>query len=80
MFQTQQLAPAPNTLSNNDDLKKTLDHELRVVLRDIFSDNAKLRKQVNNFIRSALQTDSSSNENGNQGLPRETVLKQLFET
>ncbi|XP_021848735.1 PX domain-containing protein EREL1 isoform X2 [Spinacia oleracea] len=80
LAETQQLAPAPNTLSNNDDLKKTLDHELRVVLRDIFSDNAKLRKQVNNFIRSALQTDSSSNENGNQGLPRETVLKQLFET
>lgn len=57
-----------------------MDHELRVVLGEIVSDNAKLRKQVNNIIRSALHTDSSTNENDHQTLPRETVLRQLFES
>ncbi|XP_021769365.1 PX domain-containing protein EREL1-like isoform X2 [Chenopodium quinoa] len=78
LAESQLLAPATDMLSNSEDLK-ALDHELRAVLRDIFSDNAKLRKQMNFFIRTALQSDSSTNENGNQGLTK-TVLKQLFET
>lgn len=78
-FQTQRLAPETSTPSDSDDVNM-MDHELRVVLRDIVSDNAKLRKQVNSFIRSILQIDSSSNENSDQALPREIVLKQLFDT
>lgn len=79
LTETQRLAPETNMLLNCNEMK-TLDHELRVVLKDIFLDNAKLRHQVNIFIRSALQTDSSTAENNNQGFSRETVLKQLFET
>ncbi|CAO2816932.1 unnamed protein product [Amaranthus hypochondriacus] len=77
--ESQQLASKTDSpLSDSDDVK-TIDHELRIVLRNIVLDNVKLRKQVNVFIRSALETDDS-NENGNQAFPRETVLKQLFET
>lgn len=79
LSETQRLAPETSTPSNSDDVNM-MDLELRVVLRNIVLDNAKLRKQVNNFIRSILQVDSSINENSNQALPRETVLKQLFET
>ncbi|XP_021738825.1 PX domain-containing protein EREL1-like isoform X2 [Chenopodium quinoa] len=79
LAESQLLAPATDMLSNSEDLK-ALDHELRAVLRDIFFDNTKLRKQMNFFICTALQSDSSTNENGNQGLTRETVLKLLFET
>ncbi|KAL2928314.1 PX domain-containing protein EREL1 [Bienertia sinuspersici] len=79
-FTTQLQNPETNTLSNGCDDANTMDHELRVVLRNIVLDNAKLRKQVNNFIRSILQIDGSENDNGIQALPRETVLKKLFET
>ncbi|XP_010696464.1 PX domain-containing protein EREL1 isoform X2 [Beta vulgaris subsp. vulgaris] len=79
LAETQRLAPETNTLPNFDDVN-AMDHELRVVLGEIVSDNANLRKQVNNIIRSALHTDSSTNENNHQTLPRETVLKQLFES
>ncbi|XP_057524178.1 PX domain-containing protein EREL1-like isoform X2 [Amaranthus tricolor] len=75
--ESQQLTLETDSLSDSDDVT-TIDHELRIVLRNIFLDNVKLRKQVNVFIRSALETDNS-NENGNQAFPRETVLKQVFE-
>ncbi|KAL9226755.1 hypothetical protein vseg_002529 [Gypsophila vaccaria] len=76
--ETQQLTPETDTLANNEDDLKKIDQELRLLLRDIFTNNAKLRKQVNVIIRSALQLDSS-NKGGEDALSRETVLKELLE-
>lgn len=43
-----------------DDETRALDDELRNMLKDIFTDNARLRKQVNAVLRCALKTDTSS--------------------
>lgn len=43
-----------------DDETRALDDELRNMLKDIFTDNARLRKQVNEVLRCALKTDTSS--------------------
>ncbi|GMG98991.1 hypothetical protein Nepgr_000831 [Nepenthes gracilis] len=57
---------------------KVMDVELRKLLRDMFVDNAKLRKQVNFFIRSAYSTDIAT-EDGKENLSTETVLERLSE-
>ncbi|XP_074276582.1 PX domain-containing protein EREL2-like [Silene latifolia] len=79
--ETQHLIPKVDTTltENVDDLKK-IDGELRLLLRDLFTSNAKLRKQVNLFIGSALQIQNSSIEGGKDTLSIETVLKHLLET
>lgn len=43
-----------------DDETRALDDELRNMLKDIFTDNARLRKQVNEVLRCALKMDTSS--------------------
>ncbi|KAK9683576.1 hypothetical protein RND81_10G150600 [Saponaria officinalis] len=76
--ETEQLTPEMDTSANNDDDLKKIDQELRLLLRDMFMNNAKLRKRVNVFIRSALQVDGSNN-GGEDTLSREHVLKELLE-
>ncbi|KAH9614580.1 hypothetical protein KSS87_014011 [Heliosperma pusillum] len=78
--ETQHLTPEVDTLTENADNLKKIDHELRLLLRDLFTSNAKLRKQVNLFIRSALQIQNSTIEGGKDTLSIESVLKHLLET
>ncbi|GAB4854594.1 hypothetical protein Ancab_023176 [Ancistrocladus abbreviatus] len=67
------------TEDNVPDALKEMDDELRKILIDTFVDNAKLRKQVNLFIRSALKKDVASEEDV-KGTPREITLDQVSET
>jgi len=62
------------------DEMKMLDHDLRIVLGEIFSDNVKLRKQVDSLIRHYVQSVSSTSEGGEASQSTETVLKHILES
>ncbi|XP_070669871.1 PX domain-containing protein EREL1 isoform X2 [Malus domestica] len=51
---------ATSEVDNLDDDTRTTDNELRKILAEIFSENARLRKQVNCLIRRAHKTDVQS--------------------
>lgn len=53
-----------------DDETRALDDELRKMLKDIFTDNARLRKQVNVVLRCALKADTSSQKDDEGNLSR----------
>lgn len=53
-----------------DDETRALDDELRKMLKDIFTDNARLRKQVNAVLRCALKADTSSQKDDEGNLSR----------
>lgn len=62
------------------DETKILDHNLRLVLREMFYDNEKMRKQVNSLIRPSLQRVGSTSGEGMASQSTETVLKQILES
>ncbi|PSR91842.1 Myosin-9 like [Actinidia chinensis var. chinensis] len=57
-----------------DDETEVIEDELRKTLKDIFTDNARLRKQVNSVLRCALKMDISS-ENDFVGGPSTKALQ-----
>lgn len=67
-----------NNHNDCDDLRR-IDNELRKILKDIITDGAKLRKQVNIFIRSSLGANTSPQEDGEEDPSGETVLEQLLD-
>ncbi|KAF5726252.1 Phox domain-containing protein isoform 1 [Tripterygium wilfordii] len=61
-----------------DDDSRTIDLELRKMLAEIFTDNARLRKQVNAALRRVLKMDIISN--GNTEAPRISIPEEPVET
>lgn len=56
------------------------DDEVRKMLADIFTDNARLRKQVNSIIRCALKTAvEPEKEEAEEAPSRKTVLNKFLE-
>lgn len=57
-----------------------MDCELRKILREIIADNAKLRKQVNFLIRSAVIMKTAAHQEPSEESPSVgTVLKEIVE-
>ncbi|CAK9168495.1 unnamed protein product, partial [Ilex paraguariensis] len=60
-----------------DDEMRTIDDWLRKLLTEIFTDNARLRKQVNTIIRYALKIDISS-EKDDAAAPSIPIIQNKF--
>nr|XP_023904526.1 PX domain-containing protein EREX isoform X2 [Quercus suber] len=78
------VAALDETRSVNGNDKRTTDDELRIMLADVFVDNATLRKQVNSVIRCALNTNLKSekddDDDDDEEVPiRKTVLSKFLE-
>lgn len=77
------VAALDETRSVNGNDKRTTDDELRIMLADVFVDNATLRKQVNSVIRCALNTNLKSEKDDgddDEEVPvRKTVLSKFLE-
>lgn len=82
------VAAADNTQSNelhgdadiNGNDSRVTDDEVRKTLADIFTDNARLRKQVNSIIRCALKTAiKPEKEEAEEAPSRKTVLNKFLE-
>ncbi|KAL0010702.1 hypothetical protein SO802_005810 [Lithocarpus litseifolius] len=78
------VAALDETRSVNGNNKRTTDDELRIMLADVFVDNATLRKQVNSVIRCALNTNLKSEKDDDddeeEEVPvRKTVLSKFLE-
>ncbi|KAM4100449.1 hypothetical protein ACJW30_05G069900 [Castanea mollissima] len=78
------VAALDETRSVNGNNKRTTDDELRIMLADLFVDNATLRKQVNSVIRCALNTNLKSekddDDDDDEEVPvRKTVLSKFLE-
>ena len=64
LAQDNELVVAGNKNDNiTNDESRIDDNELRKMLKDIFLENARLRKQVNSVIRRSLKTDIMSENN-----------------
>ena len=79
------VAALDETRSVNGNNKRTTDDELRIMLADVFVDNATLRKQVNSVIRCALNTtlksekDDDDDDEEEEVPVRKTVLSKFLE-
>lgn len=77
----QDVENAVTALDETRSTKRTTDDELRMMLADVFVDNATLRKQVNSVIRCALNTYvKSEKDDEEEEVPvRKTVLSKFLE-
>ncbi|GMY34065.1 PX domain-containing protein EREX [Fagus crenata] len=77
----QDVENAVTALDETRSSKRTTDDELRMMLADVFVDNATLRKQVNSVIRCALNTYvKSEKDDEEEEVPvRKTVLSKFLE-